>query len=51
MYKRLLNYVEKHNILSNFTKLQHYGIRGTCLQWFMNYLNGRTQIAEAKQHA
>ena len=101
VYKRLFNYVEKHNILSNhqygfrrnrstedallnltdkiskaldegkytigvfldlskafdtvnheilFSKLQHYGIRGTCLQWFMNDLNGRTQIVKVEQH-
>jgi len=30
-----------HNILVN--KLQHYGIRGTALAWFSNYLSNRKQ--------
>ena len=30
-----------HNILIN--KLNHYGIRGSILQWFSNYLSDRTQ--------
>jgi hypothetical protein len=29
-----------------FKKLQHYGIRGICLQWFKDYLHGRTQIVK-----
>ncbi len=33
-----------------FKKLQHYGIRGICLQWFKDYLHGRTQIVKFKQH-
>ena len=101
MYKRLYNYVEKHQILSEhqfgfrrnkstehaileltdkiskamdeglFTigifldlskafdtvnheilikKLEHYGLRGICLQWFTNYLQERSQIVKFKQH-
>ena len=33
-----------------FKKLQHYGIRGICLQWFKDYLHGTTQIVKYKQH-
>jgi hypothetical protein len=33
-----------------FKKLQHYGIRGICLQWFKDYLQERTQIVKYKQH-
>jgi hypothetical protein len=33
-----------------FKKLQHYGIRGICLQWFKNYLQERIQIVKHKQH-
>ena len=101
MYKRLYNYVEKHQILSEhqfgfrrnkstehaileltdkiskamdeglytigifldlskafdtvnheilIKKLEHYGIRGICLQWFTNYLQERSQIVKYKQH-
>jgi hypothetical protein len=31
-------------------KLQHYGIKGICLQWFKDYLQERTQIVKYKQH-
>jgi hypothetical protein len=34
----------------NCKKLQHYGIRGICLQWFKDYLQERTQIVKYKQH-
>ena len=37
-----------HGIL--LKKLQHYGIRGICLQWFTNYLQERTQIVKFKQY-
>jgi retron-type reverse transcriptase len=101
MYKRLYNYVEKHQILSEYQfgfrrnkstehailelsdkiskamdeglytigifrdlskafdtvnheilikKLEHYGLRGICLQWFTNYLQERSQIVKYKQH-
>ena len=101
MYKRISNYIEKHNILSKHQfgfrknrstedaileltnkiskalderkytlgvfldlskafdtvnheilckKLEHYGIRGICLQWFKNYLRERSQIVKFKQH-
>ena len=33
-----------HNILLN--KLNHYGIRGNCLQWFSSYLSNRTQYVK-----
>ena len=33
-----------HDIL--FTKLEHYGIRGVALKWFMNYLAQRQQYVE-----
>ena len=33
-----------------FKKLQHYGIREICLQWFKDYLQERTQIVKYKQH-
>ena len=35
-----------HGIL--LKKLQHYGIRGICLQWLTNYLQERTQIVKFK---
>ena len=101
MHKRLINYVEKHRILSEhqfgfrknrstehaileltdkiskaidegkytvgifldlskafdtvnheilIKKLQHYGIRGIGLQWFINYLQERAQMVKYKQH-
>ena len=101
MHKRLINYVEKHRILSEhqfgfrknrstehaileltdkiskaidegkytvgifldlskafdtvnheilIKKLQHYGIRGIGLQWFINDLQERTQMVKYKQH-
>jgi retron-type reverse transcriptase len=101
MYKRLISYIEKHNILSKhhygfrkdrstehaiieltdkiskaidegkytigiflglskafdtvnheilLKKLEHYGIRGNCLQWFENYLHERTQILKFRDH-
>ena len=37
-----------HEIL--IKKLEHYGIRGICLQWFTNYLQERSQIVKYKQH-
>ena len=37
-----------HGIL--LKKLQHYRIRGICLQWFTNYLQERTQIVQFKQY-
>jgi hypothetical protein len=33
-----------------FKKLQHYGIRGICREWFKDYLHGRTQIVKFKHH-
>ena len=33
-----------------FKKLQHYGIKGICLEWFKDYLHGRTQIVKFKHH-
>ena len=37
-----------HEILCK--TLEHYGIRGICLQWFKNYLRERSQIVKFKQH-
>jgi retron-type reverse transcriptase len=37
-----------HEIL--IKKLEHYGLRGICLQWFTNYLQERSQIVKYKQH-
>ena len=37
-----------HEILCK--KLEHYGIRGICLQRFKNYLHERSQIVKFKQH-
>jgi retron-type reverse transcriptase len=37
-----------HEIL--IKKLQHYGIRGIGLQWFINYLQERTEMVKYKQH-
>ena len=31
-------------------KLEHYGIRGKILQWFENYLHGRTQATKYGNH-
>ena len=33
-----------HRILTK--KLEHYGIRGTCLKWFKSYLENRKQIVK-----
>ena len=33
-----------HKIL--IKKLEHYGIRGICLKWFKNYLEGRKQAVK-----
>ena len=35
-----------HDILLN--KLEHYGFRGTAMQWFRNYLTNRKQIVKYK---
>ena len=35
-----------HSII--ISKLEHYGIRGTALQWFKNYLLNRYQIVKFK---
>ena len=37
-----------HEIL--IKKLEHYGLRGICLQWFTNYLQEKSQIVKYKQH-
>ena len=36
-----------HNIL--LKKLNHYGIRGTVLQWFQSYISSRTQTVRISE--
>ena len=38
-----------HNIL--LQKLDHYGIRGSSLQWFESYLTGRLQCVSINNHS